>query len=91
VSATQAGAYTASIWARSDTPGLTLKLRVREYAGGVLQGSVTRSMALTSSWQQVSAVYTPVSPGQSSLDFEAFAANSPVGVCFQADDASITH
>jgi hypothetical protein len=90
VSFTQAGAYTASIWARSDTPGLTLKLRVREYASGVLQGSVTQSMALTSSWQQVTAVYTPVAPGQSSLDFEAFTSNSPVGVCLQADDASIT-
>ena len=89
VSFTQAGPYTASIWARSDTSG-TLKLRVREYAGGVLQGSVVQSMALTSSWQQVTASYTPVTPG-SSLDFEAFTSNSPVGVCFQADDASITH
>ena len=91
VSVTQAGAHTASIWARSDTLGLTLKLRVREYVGGVLQGSVSKSMALTSSWQQVTAVYTPVAPGSSSLDFEAFTSNSPVGLCFQADDASITH
>jgi hypothetical protein len=89
VSFTQSGPYTASIWARSDTSG-TLKLRVREYAGGVLQGSVVQSMALTSSWQQVTAIYAPVTPG-SSLDFEAFTSNSPVGVCFQADDASITH
>jgi hypothetical protein len=91
VSVTQAGAYTASIWARSDTPGLTLKLRVREYVGGVLQGSVSKSMALTSSWQQVTAAYTPVAPGSSSLDFEAFTSNAPVGVCMQADDASIIH
>ena len=91
VSFTEPGAYTGSIWARSDTPGLTLKLRVREYVSGVLQGSVSKSVALTSSWQQVTAVYTPVAPGQSSLDFEAFTINSPVGVCFQADDASITH
>jgi hypothetical protein len=90
VSVTQAGAYNASIWARSDTPGLTLKLRMREYVSGVLQGSVSKSVALTSSWQQVTAVYTPVAPGLSSLDFEAFTVNSPVGVCFQADDASIT-
>ena len=90
VSFTQAGAYTAGIWARSDTAGLTLKLRVREYLGGVLQGSVVKSMALTTSWQQVTANYTPIAPG-SSLDFEAFTSNSPVGVCFQADDASITH
>lgn len=91
VSVTEAGTYTASIWVRSDTPGLTLKLRVREFVSGVLQGSVTTSVALTSSWQQVTAVYTPVAPGLSSLDFEAFTANSPVGVCVQADDASITH
>jgi WD40-like Beta Propeller Repeat len=91
VSATEAGAYTVSIWARSDTPGLTLKLRVREYVGGVLQGSVSPSLALTSSWQQVTAVYTPVAPGTSSLDVEAFVSSSPVGVCFLADDASITH
>jgi len=91
VSVTQAGPYTASIWARWDTPGLTLKLRVREYASGVLQGSVSQTMELTSSWQQVSAVYTPIAPGQSYLDFEAFTADSPVGVCFWADDASIRH
>jgi hypothetical protein len=35
VSFTQAGAYTVSIWVRSDAPGLTVKLRVREYATGV--------------------------------------------------------
>lgn len=89
VSFTQAGTYTVSIWLRSDTSGLTARLRVREYAGGVLQGSVTTSMALTSSWQQVSAVYTPVTPG-STLDVEAYTTNSPVGVCLQADDASIS-
>ena len=88
VSFTQAGAYTVSIWLRSDTPGLTARLRVREYAGGVLQGSVTTSIALTSAWQQITAVYTPVTPG-SSLDVESFTSGSPVGVCFQADDASI--
>jgi hypothetical protein len=90
VSFTQTGDYTASIWARSDTPGLTLKLRVREYLGGVRQGTVTESMPLTPSWQQVTASYTPVAPGQSSLDYEAFTSNTPVGMCFQADDASIT-
>jgi hypothetical protein len=91
VGVTQAGAYTLSIWARSDTPGLTFKLRIREYKSGAQQGSVATSVTLTSSWQQVSVVYTPAAPGQSNLDFQAFTVNSPVGVCFQADDASITH
>ena len=47
-------------------------------------------MALTSSWQQVTAVYTPVTSG-ASLDVEIYASSAPVGVCLQADDASITH
>ena len=49
VSFTEAGTYTVSIWARSDTPGLTLRLRVREFAGGVQQGIGSPTMALTSS------------------------------------------
>ena len=88
VSFTESGSYTASIWARSDTPGLTLKLRVREYAGGVRQGTATETLTLTSSWQQLTANYTPVALG-SSLDFEAYTTNAPAGICFQADDASI--
>ena len=91
VGVTQAGAYTLSIWARSDTPGLTFKLRIREYKSGAQQGSLSTTVTLTSSWQQVTVVYTPVTPGQSNLDYQAFTVNSPVGVCFQADDASITH
>jgi len=91
VGVTQAGAYTLSIWARSDTPGLTFKLRIREYKSGAQQGSAATSATLTSAWQQVTVVYTPAAPGLSNLDFQAFTVNSPVGVCFQADDASITH
>jgi hypothetical protein len=88
VSSTQAGTYTVSMWVRADTPG-TVRLRVREYAGGVLRGTIAPSFALTSSWQLVTAAYPPVVPG-SSLDVEAYTANTPVGVCFRADDVSIT-
>ena len=91
VTTTQAGAYTVGFWARSDTPGLTFRVRVREYAGGVLQGSISTSVALTSSWQLVTTAYTPVAPGSSTLDVEAYTISSPVGVCLQVDDASITH
>jgi hypothetical protein len=79
------------MWARSDTPGRTVKLRVREYSGGAKQGTATENLALTSTWQQVSVVYTPVAPGSSSLDVDAFTSNTLVGVCFQADDVSITN
>jgi hypothetical protein len=65
-------------------------MRVREYMSGALQGSLTTSVTLTSSWQLVSAAYTTVTPG-STIDFESYTTNSAVGVCFQADDASIIH
>jgi hypothetical protein len=90
VAATEAGAYTASIWARSDTPGVTLRLRVREYLGGVRLATVSETLTLTDTWQQVTVIYTVVTPG-STLDFQAYSTNAPLGVCFQADDASITH
>jgi hypothetical protein len=89
VPVTDAGAYTAGVWARSDTPGLTLRLRIREFLGGVLQGTVTNNLPLTSSWQQVTLTRTPSAPG-SALDVDFFTFNTPVGVCFQADDVSIT-
>ena len=77
VSYTEDRAYTASIWVRSDTSVATLTLRLREYLGGVQQGiSVTETVALTPSWQQVTVNYTPVAPG-SSLDFEAYIKTHP--------------
>ena len=86
---TQAGTYTVSLWVRSDK-ALTLRLRVREYAAGVLRGSVSPTFALTSAWQRVAVDYAPVAPG-SSLDVEAYTTNTPTGVCLLADDVSITH
>jgi len=89
VTSTQDGSYTTSIWARSNTPGGVLKMRVREYMGGSRQGTVTETLALTNSWQQLTANYTPVVSG-SSLDFEVYSTNAPAGASFQLDDASIT-
>jgi hypothetical protein len=91
VAVTQSGPYTASIWVRSDTPGLTFKLRIREYNAGTQVGSVSSTVALTSSWQKVTVVITPVAPGQSNLDLQGYTSSSPVGVCFQADDVMLTH
>ena len=90
VAATEAGTYTASIWARSDTPGITLRLRMREFLNGSRLGTVTETLTLTDTWQQVAVAYTVVTPG-STLDLEAYSTNAPAGVCFQADDASITN
>jgi PKD repeat protein len=83
------GSYTASLWVRADSPGATLKLRVREYAGATFAGSADTDVALTTTWQQVSVVYTPAAPGGSSLDFNAMVINAAPGTCFYADDASL--
>ena len=91
VGVTQAGPYTASIWVRSDTPGPRVKLASASTRAACNRDRAPSTATTTSSWQLVTLVYTPVAPGQSNLDFQAYTVNSPVGVCFQADDASITH
>lgn len=90
VSSTSSGTYTGSMWVRSDTPGATLRLRFREYAGSTLAGTATSTVTLTSSWQQVTVTYSPVSPGSSTLDFNAYVVKGAPGTSFDADDASIT-
>jgi parallel beta-helix repeat protein len=86
-----AGTYTGTIWVRADVAGAQLKLRFREYSlsTGALLGTETTFATLTTSWQQVSVVYTPVSPGASTLDFNAYVSSASPGVSFYADDAAI--
>jgi PKD repeat protein len=81
--------YVGSIWARVDSGAPTLKLRFREYSGSTLVGTATTLAALSTSWKQVSVTYTPLSPGASTLDFNAYVSTAAPGVCFYADDAAI--
>jgi hypothetical protein len=90
VTVTQNGPYTLGIWVRSDAAGRTFKLRVREYRGSSRVGQKSASVTMTSAWQSVSLAYTPVAPGQSTLEYQAYTENTPVGVCFVADDASVS-
>jgi len=90
VKTTTAGTYTASMWARADSPGSVVKLRFREYAGTTLVGTATSQLTLSSSWQQVTLAYTPSSPGSSTLDLNAYVSAAPPGTCFYADDISVT-
>lgn len=91
VETTTNGTYTASLWVRGDSAGATLKLRLREYSGGTLVGSAhISSISLATDWQQVTVTLTPQSPGSTTLDLNALVSNAPPGVCFYADDASIT-
>lgn len=91
VKPTSAGTYTGSIWVRADTAGAPLILRFREWAGATLVGSATSTVTLSTSWQQVTVSYSPVSPGSSTLDFNAYVQNAygVPGTCFYADDATI--
>ena len=86
---TGAGSYTASLWVRGEAAGATLKLRLREWNGAVLAGTTQTQVVLDGSWQQVSVAYTPVAPGSSTLDFNAYISGAPPGTCFRADDASV--
>ena len=87
---TTAGAYTGTIWVRADMAGATLKLRFREWNGSTLVGTQTTLATLTTSWQQVSVVYTAQVPG-SSLDLNAYVSSAAPGTCFYADDVAISH
>jgi parallel beta-helix repeat protein len=91
VATTATGTYTGSIWVRADGAGAVLNLRFREYSGTSLVGTKSTQVTLTTSWQLVTVAYTPVSPGSSNLDLNAYltAASAPPGTCFYADDAVI--
>ncbi|MFL5927125.1 MAG: beta strand repeat-containing protein, partial [Gaiellaceae bacterium] len=88
VAATTAGTYTGTLWARSDTAGAILKLKLQEYSGSTLLGSTSTQTTLTTSWQQLTVTYTVKSAG-STLDFQAFVQNVATGTAFYADDAAI--
>ena len=86
---TTAATYTGSLWVRADTPGATLNLRFREFAGSALVGSALKQVTLTTSWQQVSVSYTAAAGN--TLDFNAYVPKAAPGPCFYADDVAITN
>ncbi|HEY2802940.1 MAG TPA: carbohydrate binding domain-containing protein, partial [Actinomycetota bacterium] len=89
VTTTQATTYEGSLWARSDTPGASLKLRFRELEGSFVVGTKVRTLALSTTWQRVTVRDAPVEPGVSSLNLRAYVTDAAPGACFSVDDASI--
>lgn len=89
IAKTVAGTYSASAWIRSDTPGLQVKLRFREYVGSTLVGTGTATVTTntTGDWQQIQLSYTVTSPG-STLDLNVYETNQPVGSNLQIDDVT---
>jgi parallel beta-helix repeat protein len=91
VTKTSTGTYTASLWARADSAGAVLKLRLREYDGSVLVGtSVIPTITLSTAWQELSVSYAAASPGTSTLDLSAYVSGAAPGTCFYADDVVLT-
>ena len=90
VSTTAAGTYTGSLWVRADVTGATLKIRFREYQGSTFKGSNSSQITLGTGWNLATVSYVPLSPGSSTLDFNAYITGAPPGTCFYADDAVIT-
>lgn len=74
---------------RADTPGATLKLRLREWLGHTLVGQAKTPITLSTQWQPVTVQYTPVGPGSSTLNVNAYVMKAAPGTCFYADDASM--
>jgi hypothetical protein len=92
VETTEAGTYTGSIWVRANAPGALIKVKFRELDGTTLLKARTKTYTLTTSWQVVNVTHAPLSPGTSTIDLQVFLpkAQAPPGICFFADDASIT-
>jgi PKD repeat protein len=86
---TSAGTYTGTIWVRADTAGAVFKLRFREYVGSTLVGTTTTQVTLTTSWQKVTVAGAIVSPGSSTLDFNAYVTSLGPSAAFYVDDLSI--
>ena len=56
----------------------------------MLVGSATTTVTLTTSWTKVTTTYVPAAPGSSALDLNGYTSTTPPGICFQADDVSLT-
>ncbi len=90
VSTTSAGAYTAGLWVRSDERGRTLRLRLRELADREVVSREVSAVSMGLEWSYVDLTLEPERPGESALALDATTARLPAGVCFYADDASIS-
>ncbi len=82
--------YRFGAWVRSGSHTGTIRIKVREYLGGVLQGQAVYSpmVPLNTEWQQVTLDYTTTVTG-SALDMQILDTPVVVREVFQIDDISI--
>ena len=91
VTSTTAGSvYTADAWVRSDTPGRSVCLRLREYTpGGANAKTKVTCLSVSGSWQMFSAVgFAAVASGDS-LNITIYEQNSAAGDSFEVDGATL--
>ena len=86
---TAASTYTVSAWVKG-AAATTIKIQIREYAGSTLVGQAPSAPVVISStsWQLISATYTPAMPGSSTLDIHFEGKVNAGGTCYYIDDIS---
>jgi len=85
VSSTAPGAvYTASAWLRSQTPGKTVCLRIREFTGTTIVGYSQRCAVTSLSWQPVGP-FSYTAAGSNRLEVYAYQSSAVAGDSFDLD------
>jgi hypothetical protein len=81
--------YEARAWIRSQTPGKTVCLRIREWSAGAAVGGAERCRVATGAWERLDAVpYTAV--GGDSIELYAYQSNAAAGDSFDIDGITLT-
>jgi chitodextrinase len=90
-SATQGSQYVGSAWIRSDTPGKTVCVNLRDVAsnGSLAQPAVKSCAATTSSWAQLTTPTMSVVNTGDAVGFTITQASAAAGDSFEADNASL--
>jgi hypothetical protein len=81
--------YEARAWIRSETPGKTVCLRIREWSAGAAVGGAERCRVATGAWERLDAVpYTAV--GGDSIELYAYQSSAAAGDSFDIDGITLT-
>ena len=81
--------YEARAWIRSERPGKTVCLRLREWSAGAAVGGAERCKVATGTWERLDAVpYTAV--GGSSIELYAYQSSAAAGDSFDIDGITLT-
>ena len=81
--------YEARAWIRSERPGKTVCLRLREWSAGAAVGGAERCKVTSGTWERIDAVpYTAV--GGSSIELYAYQSSAAAGDSFDIDGITLT-